>query len=73
MLDLLSSIGEFIGSLGMFLALIIGSLFEFIANIPTYFNFVSVLLTSLPEFLLPYTVAGVSLTIVAMLISRKII
>lgn len=73
MLDWLTAIGGLIVSLVEFIANAISSLFVFIANIPTYFNFVNVLLAVLPPFLLPFTVAGISLTIVSMLIRRNIV
>lgn len=73
MLDILSSVAEAIAAFANFIIQSIVSLFSFIANIPVYFNFITVLMGSLPAFILPYAVAGVSLTIVAMLISRKII
>lgn len=73
MLDFLTSIGGLIVSLVQFLATTISSLFVFIGSIPTYLNFINVLLSVLPPFLLPFTVATVSLTIVAMLIRRNIV
>lgn len=73
MLDILASFGEMVLALVDFVINAITSLFTFVANIPVYFNFITVLIASLPPWLLPYTVAGISLTVVAMLIQRKII
>lgn len=73
MLTMLKSIVGLIVSLVEFIVNSFVSLITFITNIPTYFNFISVLLSVLPSIILPFAVAGVSLTIVAMLIRRNIL
>lgn len=73
MIEIFNSILDFIVAIGNFLLNTILSLFSFIRSIPQYIDFLSTTIGVLPAWLLPFMVAGISLTVIAMLIRRSIL
>ena len=73
MIELLNSIVNFLISVIGFIIQTFKGLILFITSIPQYVNFITYTVGGLPDFLIPYALFGVALTIIAMLIGRKIL
>lgn len=73
MIELLNAIVSFITTIIGLIISTFEALISFVVNIPQYINFINISLSMLPSFLLPYAVFGVSITVIAMLISREIL
>lgn len=70
-LDVLVSIVEMIGTIFRFLINTVTSLIALIVNIPTYLTFIINSINVLPQFLIPFMLAFVSIVVVQYLLNRK--
>lgn len=71
MINLFRSILETIILLVSFVINLIVSIFQFIANIPFYLNYVVSLTSVVPTFALTFFTAGISLTLILLIINRQ--
>lgn len=71
MIDLLRSIVDAIASVIVFFVHSIESLVGFFLNIPTYVQFISNSLVILPNVVVPFAIASVTLYVMLMVINRK--
>lgn len=72
MINLLRGIVDFISSCAQFIINIFTSLLSFVAHIPQFSTFVINALNVLPNIVLPFALASVSISIVLFLINRKV-
>ena len=70
MLDLLSSFGNTLVSLITLLVSSISSFVNLISNIPTYITFLTSSIGFLPDLVIPFAIATVSLYVVLFIIGR---
>ena len=71
MLNVLRSIADVIINIAEFLISFFVSFFELIKNIPQYLSFITNNLSSLPNIVIPFATASISLYIVFLILGRN--
>lgn len=71
MINLLKTIVETITAVISFFIHTITSLFHFLQQIPTYLTFVTTSINVLPDVILPFAIAGLSISVVLFVLNRR--
>lgn len=69
-INFLKSLGEIITTLIDLVITLVGSLFDFIANLPTFLSLITASFGAIPSFILPFAAISLTISIIFIILGR---